>query len=257
MFSMRSHTKTATLMAVMGVMAFPTFAKADPCNLNKDILNAVFENPQRTKDETSLDLHRRPDLVLDFWGIGTDAKIADMEAGAGYYTNILSAYLKDGHVTAVNSDFLVNDERFADRIQTIKKIAAAHDNVTRMEGRLDQIDLPDDLGGVMSVNFYHDTLWLGYDRKQMNKEIFDSLKSGGTYLVIDHEAPLRAGFTVGDTTHRVEASAVLKEVLESGFHLVKTGDMLIREDDVLTQSAVKLDERRGKTSRFVYLFQKP
>lgn len=239
----------------------PTGAKAeieeDSCGINHPAMAAVFENPLRTQEDKSKDLHRRPDYILKFWGIGQDAKILDLEAGAGYYTKILSHYLKDGHVIAVTSDFLADNEKFSDRIESIKALDERQDNVTRMQGRFDTLDFPDNLNGVLFINFYHDTLWLDYDRRAMNDEIFKSLEPGGTYLIMDHAAEKGAGFSVGETLHRVEGKAVIEEVEKSGFRFVKQSDFLMRGDDILTQSAVKPEERRGKTARFIYLFEKP
>ena len=40
----------------------------------------------------------------------------------------------------------------------------------------------------MIVLFYHDTVWMGVDRDKMNKAVFDALKHGGQYVVVDHSA---------------------------------------------------------------------
>ncbi len=251
--------KTAAIAAAALLIGtvHPTYAAESDCDVNSPVMNAVFENDLRSADDKTKDLHRRPDIVLKFWGIEQDDKIIDLEAGAGYYTRILSDYLKDGHVTAVNSELFIENERFKDRVDAIKATDEARENVTRIEGRFDKIDLPDNADGVMFINFYHDTIWMGYDRKAMNDEVFKSLKSGGTYLVMDHAAEEGAGFTVGKSLHRLEGKAVIEEVEKSGFKFVKQSDALMREDDILTQSAVKPEERRGKTARFIYLFEKP
>lgn len=244
------------LLALCLAMTSTPALAVDECKIDKNVQNAVFENTLRTKEDTSRDLHRRPDKVLQFAGIKLGDKVIDLAAGAGYYSKILSQYVGEtGHVTAVNSAFVA--KKFPDRIASMKQIVKSQSNVTRLEGRFDDIKFPEQADSVFFINFYHDALWLEYDRVKMNAAIFNALKPGGTYLIIDHEAPWKSGFTVGKTLHRIEGRSLLQEVLEVGFVLQKSGDFLLREDDILEQSAVKADERRGKTSRFVYLFQKP
>ena len=99
--------------------------------------------------------------------------------------------------------------------------------------------------------------WLGYNRQRMNQSIFKALKPGGKLLIIDHEGPWGSGFEVGKSLHRIEGQALLQEVLDAGFHLVNTSSLLQRKDDILNASAVDVEARRGQTSRFVYLFEKP
>lgn len=235
--------------------AFPAYA-GDDCQIDENIQKAVFENPLRTKDDSSRDLHRRPDKVLYFAGIKPGDKVIDLASGTGYYSKILSQYVgTDGQVFAVNSPFM--GQKFPDRIAQMDALAQSQENITHTQARFDEMGLPANVDSVFFINFYHDVLWLEYDRAKMNAAIFNALKPGGTYLIIDHEAPWKTGFTVGQTLHRMESRALLKEVLEAGFVLKKSGDFLMREDDILTQSAVKEEERRNKTSRFVYLFQKP
>ena len=45
-----------------------------------------------------------------------------------------------------------------------------------------------DLDAVYIVLFYHDTVWMGADRDRMNRAVFNALRPGGFYFIIDHAA---------------------------------------------------------------------
>lgn len=239
----------------LSLLAAPVMAQTT--QINPAVQAAVSANALRSAEDMARDLHRKPEQILSFWGIQPTANVADLGAGGGYYTKILADYLKQGHVAAINSEFLAKNERFAPSMVAMNQLAASHSNVSHWVGRFDALVLPQALDGALFVNFYHDTLWLGYDRAKMNRDIYQALKPGGTLLIIDHEAPWASGFTTGQTLHRIDSQALLNEVLQAGFHLIKSSQILQRPDDLLSESAVDAEQRRGQTSRFVYLFQKP
>jgi hypothetical protein len=62
-----------------------------------------------------------------------------------------------------------------------------------------------DLDAVLIVLFYHDTVWLDVDRARMNAAVFDALKAGGIYGVIDHAGRPGTGTTeAARSLHRIE-----------------------------------------------------
>ena len=63
---------------------------------------------------------------------------------------------------------------------------------------------------------YHDTTYLDVDRDQMNKAVFDALKPGGAYVVIDSSAKPGTGTADGKTLHRIDEQAVRTEVERAG-----------------------------------------
>ena len=88
----------------------------------------------------------------------------------------------------------------------------------------------------------------------MNRRIFNSLKKGGAYGVVDHSAKEGAGDTVAKTLHRMDKNLVIKEVISIGFRLDKEGTMLSRADDTRDFSVTKI---RDRSDRFVLRFEKP
>jgi len=65
-----------------------------------------------------------------------------------------------------------------------------------------------------------------------------------------------AGATVTKTEHRIEPVTVQQEVTAAGFKLVRTSDVLANPADNHTERNAEADIR-GKTDRFIYVFQKP
>ena len=74
---------------------------------------AVVDDPLRSAEDRARDANRKPGEVLGFFGISEGMRVVDLQAGTGYYTELLSAVVgPEGSVTAQNNDFVVN--RFAD-----------------------------------------------------------------------------------------------------------------------------------------------
>src|SRR4249920_2948715 len=70
---------------------------------------------------------------------------------------------------------------------------------------------------IVTIYFsYHDLVHMEVDRSSMNKKVFAALKPGGYYVVADHSAKAGDGLTVAKTLHRIEESALRKEVEAAG-----------------------------------------
>src|SRR3972149_1921965 len=67
---------------------------------------------------------------------------------------------------------------------------------------------------------YHDTPAMGVDRAKMNRRIFESLKSGGFYVIADHAAKAGTGVSASKTLHRIEEAVLRREVEAAGFRFV-------------------------------------
>jgi predicted methyltransferase len=134
-------------------------------------------------------------------------------------------------------------------------------NVIRTDRELDA-PLPAEaknLDAVVLVLVYHDTVWMGVDRDKMNKAVYDSLRHGGQYVVVDHSAPEGTGTEDVKTTHRIDELFVMRDIERAGFHHVVTGDFLRNQTDTRdwNDSPREAGERRGTSDRFVLKFVKP
>ena len=106
------------------------------------------------------------------------------------------------------------------------------------------------------ILFYHDVLWLPVERAKMNAQILQTLKPGGTLLVIDHSAEAGSGTRDARTLHRGDARLMRDEITAAGFEFVSETDFLRNPEDDLSTN-VFMEGVRGKTDRFVLKFRKP
>jgi predicted methyltransferase len=112
---------------------------------------------------------------------------------------------------------------------------------------------------VVSVLEYHDTVWLGVDRAKMNRAVFDALKPGGAYVIVDASAKEGDGIQDVKTLHRIEESVVENEVKLAGFSLAAKGDFLHNAADKRDWSSSPRDAgaKLGTEDRFALRFVKP
>src|SRR5579859_2590123 len=219
-----------------------------------DIGATVAAMPDRSDEDKKMDAHRQPAKLLDFAGIKPGMTVFDLMAGGGYTTELLArAVGKDGKVYAQNST--TAPERVLNNMgERLKKPVMA--NVTLVSAPPDAA-FPDGVHPdvVTFVLNYHDTTFLPIDRAKMNKAVFDGLKSGGTYIVVDHSAKAGDGATVGKSLHRIEESTVIAEVEAAGFKKEAEADFLRQPGDNRELSIFKLDDK--PSDEFVLKFKKP
>jgi predicted methyltransferase len=109
--------------------------------------------------------------------------------------------------------------------------------------------------------FYHDlhTALIqakGATAADFNRAVFERLKPGGFYVIVDHAAAAGAGPSQADLLHRIEPSAVREEVEKAGFVLDGESTILVDKND---PHSVKIFDPsiKGETDRFAYRFVKP
>jgi predicted methyltransferase len=93
---------------------------------------------------------------------------------------------------------------------------------------------------------------------KVNAAVFQALKSGGRYAIVDHSA--KDGSGVKDIElHRIDEQFLMDEVQKAGFRLAARSRALRHPDDDRTWVASPrvAGERRGTTDRFMLLFKKP
>ncbi len=220
-------------------------------------IEQAVSNPERPESDRQRDADRRPAEVLAFFGIEPGMKVGDLMAGTGYYSEILSrAVGPTGAVYAQNNKFVV--ERFVDKPLTERLARPGFDNITRLDRELESPGLPAGLDAAIMIRFYHDMYWQKSDRKAFIKAVFDALKPGGIFGIVDHHAPEGTGADHVLDLHRVDAELVKKEILAAGFVLDDESDLLANPDDTRDWN-IFADEaaRRDKTDRFVIRFRKP
>ena len=224
-----------------------------------DPVAAAVHHPDRLDYDLARDETRKPERILDFFDLEPGMRVADIQGGNGYYTELMSRIVgPTGQVFAVNE---ANTQRLYGKQLTARIAREEFDasNVERMDmEKLTELDLPEDLDLALLVRFYHDFGWMKLDRAAFNKAMFDSLRPGGVYGIIDHHAEAGTGISHGDTLHRIEAALVKEEVEAAGFVLEAESYVLNDPTDGHDFNIFSDNQaRRDKTDRFVYMFRKP
>ncbi|HWE78213.1 MAG TPA: methyltransferase domain-containing protein [Pseudolabrys sp.] len=217
--------------------------------------NAIVSAPDRTDADRNTDKRRNPVKLLDFTGVKAGMRVLDMEAGAGYTTELLARAVGPNGIVYAQDSADVLARQVKDKFDVRSKNPVMK-NVVHVVRNYDD-PLPPDVRNLDLITFffaYHDMTYMPVDRAEMNRKLFAALKPGGYLVIADHSAKTGAGTTVGKTFHRIEESVVRKEVEAAGFKLVATGDFLRHPEDsrdvIVFRAPTPIDE-------FVLKYQKP
>jgi len=232
-------------------------------DISKEITQALASS-ERPESESSRDANRKPDQILSLIDIKPGMRVLDLTAGGGYYTDILSRVVGEkGHVFSHNSPYVIN--RFPDFLNNPKQgwlprfeSKQWKTNVSKLTGELDTIPIPLQLDSAMMILFYHDMIWQGVNRQMMNQHIYNALKPGGSFLIIDHQAKDGTKLQDVKTLHRIDKQSVISELTAVGFKLEKDSNLLSHPEDArdypFYSDKVK---QRDQTDRMVLKFVKP
>jgi predicted methyltransferase len=252
----------ATAMAATAFTAALTSAAhaASHTSIPDNITAAVADSNRPDADKLR-DANRKPAETLAFTGVKPGAKIAELLPGGGYFTRIFSkAVGGSGHVYALVPPPLPQAPAdMPDFAASVKAIAADphYANVTVLVEPFSRLAVPAPVDLVWTSQNYHDLHNSpGLDVGVFNKMVFEDLKPGGIYLVLDHAAEAGSGGRDTKTLHRIDPETVKKEILAAGFTFVGSSDLLARPGD--GHSMKVFDPAvRGKTDQFILKFRKP
>jgi predicted methyltransferase len=216
---------------------------------------AIVASPDRTNDDRQADQRRLPAKMLAFTEVKTGMKVLDMEASAGYSTELLArAVGPSGIVYAQDSAAVI--ERFVKDKFDIRAQKPVMKNVVHVIRNFDD-PIPPDVTGLDLITFffaYHDITYMEVDRAAMNQKMFAALKPGGFLVIADHSAKAGAGISVAKTLHRIEESIVRQEIEAAGFKLVAEADFLRHPEDPRDAGVFR---PKVPTDEFVLKYQKP
>ena len=221
----------------------------------------IVDTPDRPDADLLADANRKPAAVLGLFSPQPGDTVLEIEAGAGYYTELLSrAVGETGKV------YMQNPAGFDAFIgEAVKqRLEGRLANVTYLKSNFDTFAVPDASADIVTWFQGPHELWykpegnpegLG-DPDRSFAEIARVLKSGGQFVVIDHVAPAGAPPTTGNDTHRIDP-AIIRAHAEAAGLILETESGLLRNpaDDGLTN--VFDPAIRGKTDQALLIFRKP
>jgi predicted methyltransferase len=220
---------------------------AAPAHVRRAIASA-----DRTDEHRARDYHRKPAEILAASGIEEGDKVIEIAAFGQYFTTLLLAAVgPTGHVDMYDLPYT---ERFAGPAS--RDFDAKHANATYHQESYNDAALPQNVDSVWNVLYYHDLKPNDVDTAAFNRKIFQALKPGGIYLVIDHKAEDGSGWRDAGTIHRMGVDTIKQEVLAAGFELALESDLLANPADDRSKM-VFAPGTRGTTDQAFFIFRRP
>ena len=208
----------------------------------------AISDPGRPASDTMQDEERHVADVVVFSQIKPGTKVVDLMPGTGYYTRIWSKIVgPKGHVwtTLTFSS--------ADKMNAIAADPAYGGNITVLNVPQPELKTPEPVDVVFTSRNYHDLHNKGGDPAPVNAAVFNTLKKGGLFVVVDHRA---LPGVISESMHRMDPEVARKEIEAAGFKFVAKSEVLARADD--PKNVPIFDPSvRGKTDNFMLVFRKP
>jgi len=239
------------------------FLCASPQANGADEYDAALTHAGRPAADSARDSIDHPADMLRLAGIKPGMTVADVLAGDGYYSELLSYVVgPQGHV------HLINNLAFDNWSQPALKDRMAGGrlaNVTQQTVDLNDMKLaPANLDAILLVKVYHDMYWVNTNPKNpwpkvdvdaVLNQLSRALKPGGVLLLIDHSAKAGHGKADAGELHRIEEAFAVQDFTAHGFKVIAKSDLLRRPDDQRNLISYK-GPALGKTDRFVLVFRK-
>jgi predicted methyltransferase len=246
--------RTILLIAIVVTLGAARASLADaPAYLNKAIAD-----DGRPAADIKRDVFYKPAEVIAFAGAKPGMKIADFMAGDGYYSRIFSRIVgPKGYVYAYYAT--QEDTPAVKRGGKIGAALAGYDNVGIVHGTAEQFVAPERLDLVWTALTYHDLHgpnFRGLDIGAVNKAVYDALKPGGIFIVLDRASRPGAGLRDLASLARIDEDTVKSEVEAAGFRFVSENGALHNPGDNLSKRVTKAEYEK-RPDQFLLKFQKP
>lgn len=225
------------------------------------VASEAVDDPARASEDRKDDERRKPATALEFFRVAPGMTIFEIEAGSGWYTELLShAVGPTGAVIMQNPQGFLSfvgeqvSARLADdRLDNVRQSISMFDALEAADA---SVDLVTWVQGPHELYYRPDDGADLGDPAKSYAEIYRILKPGGAFVVIDHSAVAGAPETTGHDLHRVDRSIVVRMAEAAGFRLESESDFLDNQDDPRT-IAVFDPSIRGRTDQFALRFRKP
>ncbi|TPG21137.1 methyltransferase [Sphingomonas koreensis] len=237
-----------------------TPAVSSPASTLPPAITAAAADPARGADAATTDARRHGPEILAFAGVKPGDKVIDLIPGGAYWTKLFAKTVgASGHVYGIWPTPYAGEART--NVIDYQKLAGSADfaNVSTSIEPANEIKAAEPVDLVFTSQNYHDYLdkFMGpVDPAVFNKAVFDALKPGGIFLIVDHAAPAGSGTADTDTLHRIDPATVKQQVTAAGFEFVGSSDLLANPADDHTLKVFD-PAIRGKTDQFIYKFRKP
>jgi predicted methyltransferase len=215
-------------------------------------MKTALASPGRPQADKDRDAARKPIESVQFLGIKTGQSVIDVFAFGGWFTEVLSAAVgPTGKVYGQNPDFLTSRAEF---VTAEKARDDRLGNVTPVHADLAAGSVKNADAAITALNL-HDVYNMGGEAGAVAfaKGVFDSLKPGGVFGVIDH-----AGIAGQDNKafHRIQIENAREVLTKAGFKIEAESKILANPADDHTK-AVRDPSVVGHTDQFIIRARKP
>ena len=191
--------------------------------------STILQSPLRLEKDLTQDSTRRPIELLKFARVKPGWQVMDIYCGGGYTTQLMAlAVSPSGKVYAqMDKPSKSLQERLMLHPQS---------NIEFIQRPMDDLIPPDmpKLDLVTLVYSYHDIANMPIDRLEMDRKVYNSLRTGGIFLIIDHSAEEGSGLRDTSTLHRIDKAQVV------GFKLDQESDFLTNATDTRKEVSSKM-----------------
>jgi predicted methyltransferase len=253
-----SRSRLAAVTCLLAISS-TLYAQQAPVTPFQQRVQAAMQAEIRTPEERARDVNRLPVEILSFFRMREDMRVIEILPAGGWFTKILGPVLKDKGKLYVTHP----EGRYAEQFRAIAKLPGL-EKVEEVgwgatgggsggpfgpSGRwaVQPVDL------VVTFRNYHN--FSPADRATVNKSVFDALKPGGYYGIVDHTRRHNEPGT-RENGRRVDPVLVIKEVQEAGFVLADFSNLYYRPNDALTLEVAN-PAVNDRTDRIALLFRKP
>lgn len=218
-----------------------------------DYVTAAVADPARAADAED-DARRQIVEIMAFSKVKPGDTVLELVPGSGYWSRVFSGIVGPG-----GKVYLAVPTPMEKYSEETKALPDALANTELLMQPADALSAPTPVDVVFTAQNYHDypNEFMGpTDPAVLNKAVFDMLKPGGLYVVIDHVAEAGSGMRDTGTLHRIDPAVVRQQVEAAGFEYRAESDVLRNEADDHTLKVFD-PSVRGHTDQFVYRFRKP
>jgi predicted methyltransferase len=240
------------------LLTVPVLVTAQQMDIQGQVRQALTSKI-RTDEDRNADSYRKPAETLAFFGLKNNMRVLELMPAGGYYTKIL------GQVLADNGKLYegLGGDAVAGKLSEwgLTRIEILDDKFKMSKGEKRGFNIIDSsldfgvtgLDMVLTFRNLHD--FSPESRKTVNTQVFNALKSGGIYGVVDHTGRHMAPYNE-ETWRRLDPVMVIKEIQAVGFEFVDYSDLHYRPHDELKTDTTVTSLNRD-SDRFTFIFRKP